>query len=81
MEYDYYGSYGHEKHANHTYFDKLKQDYTFDFPKQHDVIKAECEATRSNVAVFDMSYFGQHLFYAVYIWLSEMTVYEEVMTQ
>ena len=60
LKYDFYGSYGHAVHENHAYYDKLKQDYTFDFPTHHDVIRDECMATRNNVAVFDMSYFGKY---------------------
>ena len=60
LTYDFYGSYGHEVHENHVYYDKLKQDYTFGFPEHHDVIGEECMATRNNVAVFDMSYFGKY---------------------
>ncbi|OQR72840.1 sarcosine dehydrogenase [Tropilaelaps mercedesae] len=37
LEYDYYGSEGRKVHENYKYRDKLAMDYTFDFPKQHNI--------------------------------------------
>lgn len=59
LPYDYYGSYGNEKHKNYTYEDLLKFDYTFDFPGHHEIIKNECLSCRRNAAIFNMSYFGK----------------------
>ncbi|XP_071498557.1 sarcosine dehydrogenase, mitochondrial-like [Diadema antillarum] len=59
LEYDYYGYYGNELHENYAYKERLEDDYTFDFPKHHDVIGNECLAVRNSVGVFNMSYFGQ----------------------
>lgn len=59
LPYDYYGSYGNEKHKNYSYEDKLKLDYTFDFPGHHKIIKDECLGCRRNAAIFNMSYFGK----------------------
>jgi len=57
--YDYYGSYGHEKHADYPYRDMLDADYTFGYPPHFDIIGAEAEACRSSAALFNMSYFGK----------------------
>lgn len=57
--YDYYGSYGNEKHKNYAYEDMLKFDYTFGFPGHHKIIKQECLSCRKNAAIFNMSYFGK----------------------
>ncbi|KAG1680638.1 Sarcosine dehydrogenase, mitochondrial [Nymphon striatum] len=59
LPYDYYGNYEHDKHENYKYFDRLKNDYSFDFPKQHDLIRNEVLCCRERVAVFNMSYFGK----------------------
>lgn len=59
LEYDYYGSYDNAQHSNYKYADKLKLDYTFDFPKHHELIKEECLGCRRGVAAFNMSYFGK----------------------
>lgn len=63
LPYDYYGSYGLDKHSNYEYQDRLEDDYTFGFPAHHDIIGKECLATRNNAAAFNMSYFGK--FYLV----------------
>ncbi|GIX90707.1 sarcosine dehydrogenase, mitochondrial [Caerostris extrusa] len=55
-EYDYYGSYGIPEHKNYTYVQRLNEDYTFQFPKHHEIIGKECIGCRKNVAVFNMSY-------------------------
>lgn len=59
QKYDFYGSYGHKRHENYKYEEKLRQDYAFEFPKHHDDIGRECLGCRENVAVFNMSYFGK----------------------
>lgn len=59
LDYDYYGAYGHQAHGDHAYGRLLAQEYTFDFPPHHDVIREECLACRGAAAVFDMSYFGK----------------------
>jgi len=59
LPYDYYGSYGIEKHADYTYEELLKKDYTFDFPEHFKTIGEECLNCRNNVAVFNMSYFAK----------------------
>lgn len=61
LDYDYYGAYGFGVNAENKYYDRLKMDYTFDFPLHHDIIRAECLGCRERVAVFDMSYFGKFL--------------------
>ncbi|KAF0876092.1 SARDH protein, partial [Crocuta crocuta] len=50
-------------HGDHAYSRLLGDEYTFDFPPHHDVIKKECLACRGAAAVFNMSYFGK--FYLV----------------
>ncbi|XP_072604324.1 sarcosine dehydrogenase, mitochondrial isoform X4 [Vulpes vulpes] len=63
LQYDYYGAYGNQAHEDYTYGCLLGDEYTFDFPPHHDVIKKECLACRGAAAVFNMSYFGK--FYLV----------------
>uniref|UniRef100_A0ABM5F5X8 L-amino-acid oxidase n=1 Tax=Pogona vitticeps TaxID=103695 RepID=A0ABM5F5X8_9SAUR len=63
LDYDYYGAYGHQPHKDHAYSQLLSEEYTFDFPPHHHVIRKECLACRNSVALFDMSYFGK--FYLV----------------
>ncbi|XP_066222856.1 sarcosine dehydrogenase, mitochondrial [Saccopteryx leptura] len=63
LHYDYYGAYGNQAHEDYAYNRLLADEYTFDFPPHHDVIKQECLACRGAAAVFDMSYFGK--FYLV----------------
>lgn len=58
--YDWYGAYGHQLNADQTYFQRLKEDYTFGFPNNHCIIEQECKAARERVAIFDMSYFGNY---------------------
>jgi len=36
--YDWYGAYGHQANADQTYVQRLREDYTFDFPKNHAVV-------------------------------------------
>nr|CAG4651589.1 EOG090X014D [Triops cancriformis] len=59
QQYDWYGAYGHSLGQNQTYVNRLKDDYTFEFPKQHETIKNECLSCRNSAAVFNMSYFGK----------------------
>ncbi|NWT37925.1 SARDH protein, partial [Chroicocephalus maculipennis] len=63
LDYDYYGAYGQERHKDYTYNRLLGDEYTFDFPPHHDIIKNECLTCRNALALFDMSYFGK--FYLV----------------
>uniref|UniRef100_A0A8C3JJ55 Sarcosine dehydrogenase, mitochondrial n=1 Tax=Calidris pygmaea TaxID=425635 RepID=A0A8C3JJ55_9CHAR len=63
LDYDYYGAYGQEHHKDYTYNKLLRDEYTFDFPPHHDIIKNECLTCRNALALFDMSYFGK--FYLV----------------
>lgn len=58
--YDWYGAYGNAKNADQAYVERLKEDYTFGFPKNHSTIEGECKAARERVAIFDMSYFGNY---------------------
>ncbi|RMB93366.1 hypothetical protein DUI87_30060 [Hirundo rustica rustica] len=63
LDYDYYGAYGRQRHSDYTYNRLLGDEYTFDFPPHHDIIKKECLTCRNALALFDMSYFGK--FYLV----------------
>uniref|UniRef100_A0A8C5U2W9 Sarcosine dehydrogenase, mitochondrial n=1 Tax=Malurus cyaneus samueli TaxID=2593467 RepID=A0A8C5U2W9_9PASS len=63
LDYDYYGAYGRERHQDYTYNRLLGDEYTFDFPPHHDIIRNECLTCRNALALFDMSYFGK--FYLV----------------
>jgi len=38
LHYDYYGAYGFDIHKENKYYDRLKMDYTFDFPLHHDTV-------------------------------------------
>lgn len=40
LDYDYYGSYGQERHRDYTYNRLLGDEYTFDFPPHHDIVSA-----------------------------------------
>ncbi|XP_013401693.1 sarcosine dehydrogenase, mitochondrial [Lingula anatina] len=60
LSYDYYGSYDYQLHDPNTYYERLQNDYTFDFPVQHDIIGKECLTCRESVAIFNMSYFGKY---------------------
>ncbi|NXG33368.1 SARDH protein, partial [Dromaius novaehollandiae] len=63
LDYDYYGAYKRQRHSNYMYNRLLGDEYTFDFPPHHHVIKNECLTCRNALALFDMSYFGK--FYLV----------------
>ncbi|POI33226.1 hypothetical protein CIB84_003023 [Bambusicola thoracicus] len=63
LDYDYYGAYSQEQHRDYTYNQLLADEYTFDFPPHHDIIKKECLTCRNALALFNMSYFGK--FYLV----------------
>ncbi|KAF2356164.1 FAD dependent oxidoreductase central domain [Trinorchestia longiramus] len=57
--YDWYGAYGHAINKDQRYVQAQKQECTFHFPAHQHLINAECEACRTAVAGFDMSYFGK----------------------
>ncbi|XP_032993202.1 sarcosine dehydrogenase, mitochondrial isoform X2 [Lacerta agilis] len=59
LEYDYYGAYDQTPHEDYEYNRLLSDEYTFDFPPHHHVIRNECLTCRNALAVFDMSYFGK----------------------
>ena len=75
LEYDYYGAYagndnawrlGDDRkdddlpaHVSHRYHDIINGELTFSWPASHEVVAAECRATRENAAIFDQSYFGK----------------------
>ncbi|XP_022697260.1 sarcosine dehydrogenase, mitochondrial-like isoform X2 [Varroa jacobsoni] len=61
LEYDYYESVGRRYHQNYKYRSKLSMDYTFEFPKQHNILREEALACREHVAIFNMTYFGKFL--------------------
>ncbi|XP_042336000.1 sarcosine dehydrogenase, mitochondrial isoform X2 [Sceloporus undulatus] len=63
LDYDYYGAYGQKAHEDYLYNKLLSDEYTFDFPPHHKIIRNECLTCRNALAVFDMSYFGK--FYLV----------------
>uniref|UniRef100_A0A8C2T6B8 Sarcosine dehydrogenase n=1 Tax=Coturnix japonica TaxID=93934 RepID=A0A8C2T6B8_COTJA len=63
LNYDYYGAYSQERHRDYTYNQLLADEYTFDFPPHHHIIKKECLTCRNALALFNMSYFGK--FYLV----------------
>ncbi|XP_054853393.1 sarcosine dehydrogenase, mitochondrial isoform X2 [Eublepharis macularius] len=63
LDYDYYGAYGHKPHDDYAYNQLLSDEYTFDFPRHHKIIRNECLTCRNALAVFNMSYFGK--FYLV----------------
>ncbi|KAG8194546.1 hypothetical protein JTE90_013293 [Oedothorax gibbosus] len=58
-DYDYYGSYGIPENKDYTYVERLNEDYTFQFPKHHEIIGRECMGCRKQAAIFNMSYFGK----------------------
>ncbi|XP_037082640.1 sarcosine dehydrogenase, mitochondrial-like [Pollicipes pollicipes] len=60
LSYDWYGAYGTPVHQEHTYYDLLKHEYSFDFPPHHNVIRDESLACRSAAALFNMSYFAKY---------------------
>ncbi|KAJ6619007.1 hypothetical protein lerEdw1_014921 [Lerista edwardsae] len=63
LDYDFYGAYGHRSHEDYAYSRLLSDEYTFDFPPHHKIIRNECLTCRNALALFDMSYFGK--FYLV----------------
>ena len=60
LPYDFYGAYNFQTHEDYEYRQLLTQDYTYDFPANHEVIGREALNCRNNAALFDMSYFGQY---------------------
>jgi len=77
LPYDFYGAYGVgawrlapngddnvpgiSAHEKHLYLDLVKTELTFDWPANHYLVQAECNAARSGVAIFDQSYFGKFI--------------------
>lgn len=59
QNYDWYGAYENNLSPDQRYNEALTAEYSFDFPKHHDLIRDECLACRTTAAVFDMSYFGK----------------------
>jgi len=39
LDYDFYGCYGHSKHANFPYCDAVERDCTYDFAESHKLVK------------------------------------------
>ncbi|CAK8678205.1 unnamed protein product [Clavelina lepadiformis] len=59
-EYDFYGSYGFEKH-NSGYQNEVLKDCTYNFAEQsHHLIGQECLTCRTSAAVFDLSYMAKY---------------------
>lgn len=68
-DYDFYGAYegkisglerdAPEPHAEHKYLELIEGECTFGWGKNVDLVKEECLAARTGVAVFDQSYFGK----------------------
>lgn len=58
--YDFYGAYNFDVHEDYEYRQLLTQDYTYDFPENHDIIAKESLCCRNRAALFNMSYFGQY---------------------
>ncbi|KAJ7986891.1 hypothetical protein DPEC_G00333100 [Dallia pectoralis] len=59
LDYDWYGAYDISQNQNYKYNKLLGEEYTFDYPPHHHLIKNECLTCRHDVAVFNMSYFGK----------------------
>ncbi|XP_037949767.1 sarcosine dehydrogenase, mitochondrial [Teleopsis dalmanni] len=58
LSYDYYGSYGNQKHKDNVYEHVLEGDLHYGrFSDHHNLIGAEAMACRNNAVVFNMSYF------------------------
>ncbi|KAL1506279.1 hypothetical protein ABEB36_005671 [Hypothenemus hampei] len=53
--YDWYGNYDHVRNTDQRYEKELEKDLTLDFSKNHDLIKGEALATRTNVTLFNLS--------------------------
>ncbi|KAK5643150.1 hypothetical protein RI129_006995 [Pyrocoelia pectoralis] len=58
-DYDWYGYYGHVANSDKRYEKELEKELTFDFSKQSDLIREEALSARTNVALFDISYFSK----------------------
>jgi len=59
-DYDFYGSYGHDKNDPYPYLDEVLKDCTYDFPeKSHKLIGKECLTCRTSCAVIDSSYMAK----------------------
>lgn len=52
-EYDYYGVYDYKKNQNYKYKELLSREYTFDFPKHHDIVSGgeESDQIKGKVGV------------------------------
>ncbi|EDW48356.1 GM19952 [Drosophila sechellia] len=60
--YDWYGSYGHQRHKDSEYERVLDGDLHYSrFSEHHDLIGSEALACRNNAVVFNMSYFANLL--------------------
>jgi len=59
-EYDWYGAYGNLVNNEYGYKERLHLDYTFHHTPIEENIRAECLATRTAAALFNMSYFGKY---------------------
>uniref|UniRef100_A0A6Q2YJ47 Sarcosine dehydrogenase n=1 Tax=Esox lucius TaxID=8010 RepID=A0A6Q2YJ47_ESOLU len=59
LDYDWYGAYDISRNQNYKYNKLLGEEYTFDYPPHHHLIKNECLTCRHGVTVFNMSYFGK----------------------
>ncbi|XP_013113750.2 sarcosine dehydrogenase, mitochondrial [Stomoxys calcitrans] len=58
QSYDWYGSYGNERHKDCPYEGVLEGDLKYgSFSDHHDLIGSEAMACRNNAVVFNMSYF------------------------
>lgn len=57
--YDWYGAYGTPLNSDQRYYNALKLDYGFDFPKHHDLLRKECLSCRNAAVIFDLSHFGK----------------------
>lgn len=68
-DYDFYGAYEGKvsgldrevppRHQDHAYLDRIEGELTFGWGECVPLVKEECSAARSGVAVFDQSYFGK----------------------
>lgn len=56
LDYDYYGAYGHTKHEEYGYRDRIEEICTFDTPT---LWAAEHRSCREGTVVFDQSCFGK----------------------
>jgi len=58
--YDFYGSYGHEKNDPYPYLDEVLNDCTYNYAtKSHNLVGQECLTCRTSCAVIDSSYMAK----------------------